>query len=62
MQEYTSAAGYSVSADDSMFYPPAPTRNDVGNGYRCFVSPEAIEIVPTGLLPMSPSLERESPY
>jgi hypothetical protein len=38
------------------FYPPALTQNDVGNFYHCFVSPEAIETVPTGLLPMSPHL------
>ena len=44
------------------FYPPAPTRNDVGNCYCCLISPEAIETFPMDLLPMSPSLEREAPY
>jgi hypothetical protein len=43
------------------FYPPAPTRNDVGNCYSCLVSPEAIETVPTGVLSMSPAFKHEPP-
>ena len=43
------------------FYPPAPTWYDVGIA-TIFVSPETIETVPMGILPMSPSPKLELPY
>ncbi len=44
------------------FYPSTLTRNGMGNRYSRLIAPETFETVPTGILSMSPVLERESPH